>query len=168
MDYILLTLAVILSLLGFIGCLIPVLPGPPLTYAGLLILHFTRFGEVSTDNLIFLALLTIIVQVLDYIVPAWGTKKFGGTKYGTWGSIIGLIAGIFFLPAIGPFGIFTIIGGPFVGALLGEKIGGSSSATALRSAFGSFLGFLTGTVMKLVTCGIIMWFFVMELIRYFR
>jgi uncharacterized protein YqgC (DUF456 family) len=167
MDYVLLILAIIVSLLGIIGCVLPVLPGPILNYAGLLMLHFTRFGDVSSGNLLFLALLTVIVQMLDYVVPVWGTKKFGGSRYGTWGSIIGLIAGLFFLPAIGPFGIVTILGGPFVGAYLGEKLAGNDSSTALRAAFGSFIGFLAGTVMKLANSLIILWFFIRELIQYF-
>jgi len=113
---------------------------------------------------LFLGLFALIVQILDYIVPAWGTKKFGGSKYGTWGSIIGLIAGLFFLPALGPFGIITILGGPFLGALIGEKIAGRDSNTATRAAFGSFIGFLAGTFMKLVCSSVITVYYVKELL----
>ncbi len=168
MDYVLLVLSIVILLVGFIGCLIPILPGPPLSYVGLLILHFTKFADFSAGNLLFLGLLALIVQILDYIVPAWGTKKFGGSKYGMWGSIIGLIAGLFFIPAIGPFGIITILGGPFVGALIGEKMAGKNSNDSMRAAFGSFIGFLTGTLMKLVCSSVIAVYFVKEIIQFFK
>jgi uncharacterized protein len=158
-DWLLIILAVILIITGLIGCILPVLPGPPLSYIGLLIAHFTRFVEIETITLISLGLLAIVVQILDYIVPVWGTKKFGGTKYGSWGSIIGLIVGIIILPmlglVIGPFGIIGILAGPFFGALIGETIGGQKSEKAMRAAIGSFIGFLTGTLMKLATSIII-------------
>lgn len=151
MDWLLLSLAAVLMVVGLIGCVLPVLPGPPISFIGILVAHFTRFANFETTTLFILGLIALTVQILDYIVPAWGTKKFGGSKYGTWGSIIGLIVGLFFVPAIGPFGIITILGGPFVGAYVGEKIGGQEDKKALRAAFGSFIGFLTGTFMKLVT-----------------
>lgn len=166
MDYFLLGLSVLIMLLGFIGCLLPILPGPPLSFIGVLILHFTKFADFTGGELLFLGLLALIVQVLDYIVPVWGTKKFGGSKYGTWGSVIGLIAGIIVLPilglTIGPFGIIGILGGPFVGALIGEKIAGKDSDKAMKAAFGSFIGFLTGTFMKLVSSTIITIYYVKE------
>ena len=165
MDIFLLIISILLLILGFLGCLLPVLPGPPLSYVALIIIHFTRFADFGMSTFLYLGILTIIVQVLDYVVPVWGTKKFGGTKYGAWGSILGLIAGLFFIPAIGPFGIITILGGPFVGALLGEKIAGKDSNTAMRAAFGSFVGFLAGTFMKLVCSGIIIFYFIRELIN---
>lgn len=169
MDYFLLTIAIIILILGIIGCLLPVLPGPPLSFVAVIILHFTSFADFTGNTLFFLGALALIVQVLDYIVPAWGTKRFGGTKYGTWGAIIGLLAGIFVLPALGlvlgPFGLIGILGGPFVGALIGEKIASKDNDSAMRAAFGSFVGFLAGTFMKLVSSGIITFFFVKELIR---
>ncbi len=168
MDYLLLILSIIIIVLGFIGCLLPILPGPPLSFIGILILHFTRFADLTPGTLLFLGGLALIVQVLDYFVPAWGTKKFGGSKYGTWGSILGLIAGLFFIPAIGPFGIITILGGPFVGALIGEKIAGKDSNVAMKAAFGSFVGFLTGTLMKLITSSIITFYYVREIILHFK
>lgn len=167
MDYLLLILSIILILLGFIGCIIPALPGPPLSFAGILLLEFTRFGDAGLRLLLILGILAAVIQVLDLVVPVWGTKKFGGTRYGTWGSIIGLIAGLFFIPAIGPFGIITILGGPFLGAYLGEKLASQSNERALRAAFGSFIGFLAGTLMKLACAVTITFFYVKELVQYF-
>lgn len=150
-DWLLLTLAIVLIIVGIIGCVLPVLPGPPLSFIGMLVLHYTRFAEFERLTLLTFGLLAIVVQILDYIVPAWGTKKFGGTKYGMWGSIIGLIIGLFFVPAIGPFGIITILAGPFLGAFVGEVIAGKENDHALRAAFGSFIGFLAGTFIKFIT-----------------
>jgi uncharacterized protein YqgC (DUF456 family) len=164
MDIFLSVLAVLILLLGFLGCLLPVLPGPPLGFVAIIVLQFTKYADLAPSTLIFLGVLAVVVQVLDFIVPAWGTKKFGGSKYGTWGSMIGLIAGLFVIPAVGPFGIITILGGPFVGALIGEKIAGKDSNTATRAAFGSFIGFLAGTFMKLVSVGIMAFFFTRELV----
>ena len=168
MDWFLLVLSSLIIILGLIGCLLPILPGPPLSFIGILILQFTRFCNLTVGMLLFLGGLALIVQILDYFVPAWGTKKFGGTKYGAWGSILGLIAGLFFIPAIGPFGIITILGGPFVGALIGEKIAGQNSDKAMRAAFGSFVGFLAGTFMKLVSASIITFYYVREIIQYLK
>jgi len=165
MDILLLIIAILLLLAGFLGCFLPILPGPPLSYLAMLLIHFTRFGDIEFPVFVFLGILTVVVQVLDFLVPAWGTKKYGGTKYGSWGSILGLIIGLFFLPAIGPFGLLTILGGPFAGAYLGEKIAGQDSNAALRAAYGSFIGFLAGTFMKLVCSGIITFYCIKELVN---
>lgn len=163
MDIVLLILAIGLLIIGIIGCILPILPGPPLGFLAVILVHFTKFADFTANEFIFLGALAVIVQMLDFIVPVWGTKTFGGTKSGAWGSIIGLIAGLFFLPAFGPFGLFTILGGPFVGAYIGEKFAGQDSGKAMRAAFGSFIGFLAGTFMKLVAAGIITVYFVKEL-----
>ncbi len=147
MDYFLIITAVLLMAAGLAGCFLPAVPGPPLNFAGLIMAHLSRFAEFELSILVLFGALTLVVLLLDYLVPAWGTKKFGGSKYGTWGSIIGLIIGTFFL-SIGPLGLVGIIGGPFVGAYIGEIIGRKNSGHALRAAFGSFIGFLAGTVMK--------------------
>jgi uncharacterized protein len=157
MDYVLIGLGVIFIISGVLGCVLPVIPGPPLSYIGLLLLHFTEKYQFSTRFLIIWAIITTVVYILDYVIPAWGTKKFGGSKRGVWGSIIGLIIGLFFFP---PFGIIV---GPFVGAVVGELTSGKDSGLALKSGFGSFLGFLTGTLLKLITSGMMTWYFFREL-----
>lgn len=157
MDYILLIIGITLIIIGIVGCLVPVLPGPPLSYIGLLALHFSRFATFSQSLLIVLAVITIVVTILDYIVPVWGTKKFGGSKYGTRGATIGLIIGLFF----GPFGIIL---GPFVGAFIGEIIFKDDVNYALKAGFGSLLGFLTGIGLKLAASLIITFYFVKELL----
>jgi len=167
MDYVLIVFGAISMILGFIGGIIPILPGPPLSYVGLLLLHFTGRYQFSTRFLIIWLIITVVVYSVDYVVPAWGAKKFGGSKRGVWGSIIGLFIGIFILPSIivlGPFGLFGIILGPFIGAVVGELTSGKDSSSALIAGFGSFVGFIFGTLLKLTTSAIMAWFFIKELI----
>jgi uncharacterized protein YqgC (DUF456 family) len=149
MDIVLVIVAALLLFIGIMGCIIPAIPGPIISFVGMIIFHMTDFVEYSTTMLVLVGIAVVVIQIIDQVVPVYGTKKFGGTKYGTWGSIIGLICGLFFLPAIGPFGIITILGGPFLGAYIGEKINGQDNEQALRSAVGSFLGFMAGTLIKL-------------------
>lgn len=158
MDYVLIGLGIVFMISGILGCVLPVIPGPPLSYLGLLLLHFTEKYQFSPRFLIIWAVITGVVYALDYIIPAWGTKKFGGSKRGVWGSIIGLVIGLFFFP---PFGIII---GPFVGAVVGELTVGKDSNAALKSGFGSFLGFLLGTLLKLIASGMMTWYFFREMI----
>jgi uncharacterized protein YqgC (DUF456 family) len=152
-DYLLLAGAISLLVLGIIGCLLPVLPGPPLSYAGLILLHLSRFAAFSKEKLIILAVVAIVVTVIDYIVPIWGTRKFGGSKYGMRGATIGLIIGLF----LGPPGIIM---GPFIGAVVGELIRKDDINYALKAGFGSLLGFLTGVGLKLAASFVITFYFI--------
>ena len=140
-----------------IGCFIPVLPGPPLNYLSLLILHFGTDKKFSETFLVTWALIAIGVTVLDYIIPVYGTKKLGGSNYGIWGSAIGIVVGIFLFPPIG------IIVGPFLGAWIGEIISGKSGSLALRAAFGSLLGFIAGTLIKLIVSLVMTYYFVVQI-----
>jgi uncharacterized protein len=142
----------ILVLAGTAGCILPLLPGPPLCFVALLIQQFNPEPPFTTNFLLTWGGITIVVTVLDYVIPLYGTRKFGGSKYGVWGCTIGLIAGFW----LGPLGIII---GPFLGAFVGEIIANNDSATALKSAFGSFMGFLLGTLLKLVVCVIMGWYF---------
>lgn len=157
MDYVLIVLGILLMLSGLAGCILPVIPGPPLSYIGLLMLHFTERYQFSTNFLILWAIITVVIYGLDYVIPVWGTKKFGGSKRGVWGSVIGLVVGFFFFP---PFGIII---GSFLGAVIGELTSGKDTGAALKSGFGSFVGFLTGTILKLIASGMMTWYFGKEL-----
>lgn len=154
-DYILLILGICLMVLGIIGCLVPVLPGPPFSFLGLILLHLTRFGHFSNPALITLGTVAVVVTLLDYIVPVWGTKKFGGSKYGTRGATVGLIIGLF----LGPLGI---ISGALIGAFVGEMIFKDDINYALKAGFGSLLGFLTGIGLKLAASLVMTFYFVKE------
>lgn len=153
MDIVLIIIGIILILIGFAGCIIPGIPGPPIAYLGLLIQVFKTENPFTTKFLIIWALIMVAVSALDYIVPVIGTKKFGGSRRGVIGSIIGLFAGIFFFPPIG------LIIGPFLGAFIGELTGGKETESALKAGFGSFIGFITGVALKLVVTGLMTYYF---------
>lgn len=146
-------IGIILMLVGIAGCVLPLLPGPPLCFVALLIQQLNSSAPFTTNFLLLWGGITIAVTALDYIIPLYGTKKFGGSKYGVWGCTIGLFVGLF----IGPWGIII---GPFIGAFVGEIIANNDSSTALKSAFGSFVGFVFGTLLKLVACFAMGWYFV--------
>ena len=147
MDIFLLIVAFLLMLVGIIGCIVPGLPGVPLAYAGLWVAQATDRIDFSWQMLLVWGIVTIVVSVLDYVVPAWGTKRFGGTKYGVWGSTLGVFVGLF----LGPWGVII---GPLAGAILGEMLGGKQVEEALKAGWGSFIGLLFGTVLKLICCGL--------------
>ena len=157
MDITLAVLGTALVLIGFIGSILPIIPGPPISWVGLLLLKWTDFisdhGVAYENALWILLFFVILVTVLDYVVPIMGTKKFGGSKRGVWGATIGVLVGLFF----GPLGIII---GPFLGAYIGEITTGKKEREALRAAWGSFVGFLLGVGMKLMVCGAILFFFI--------
>ncbi|MDO4506658.1 MAG: DUF456 domain-containing protein [Spirochaetales bacterium] len=157
MEVILLIASIILLALGLLGTFLPVLPGPPLAWAGLLCEFFIPESTMSIPILVITFITAIIITVLDFAFPIIQTKKSGGTKYGTRGSTIGLIIGLF----TGPWGIIL---GPFIGAFIGEMINDSSDYhKALRSAWASFIGFLSGTFMKIVTVSVFIIIFILRL-----
>lgn len=146
MDTILVILGFICVITGVFGSFLPVLPGPGLSWVGLLLLYLTQAVPNNYWILGITLLLTLGILILDYIIPAKGTKKFGGSSYGVWGTNIGLLIGLFF-PPIG----FII--GAFLGAFLGELIyDRKNHKRALKAATGSFLGFLVSSFMKFIVC----------------
>ena len=156
MDIFLLIVGFLFMLVGIIGSFLPVLPGPPLSWVGLLLLYLSK---TVPDDWVFLGItlaVALFVFTLDYIIPVVGTKKFGGTKAGMLGTTIGLLVAIFF-PV---FGIFGIVIWPFLGALIGELLNKAESKDAMKAAFGSFLGFLTGTFLKFLVAVIYLGFFI--------
>lgn len=156
MDIVWIVIASIFILGGIVGSVVPLLPGPPLSYLGFLIVQLRSDPPFSLKFILIWAGVVIVVSVLEYVIPVYGTKKFGGSKYGLWGCSIGLVAGLFF----GPWGIFL---GPFVGAFVGELIANNQSDQALKAALGSFIGFLFSTLLKLVVCVVMAWYFVAAL-----
>lgn len=142
--------------LGLLGSVLPALPGPPLSYLGLLLLQFTSREPFSGRFLLLYALLTILAAVLDYIIPVVGAKGLQGSKYGIWGSAFGLIAGLMLFPPLG------ILIGPLIGAFLGELLGGKEIGTAARSALGSLLGILAGTALKVILSLVMAYHFVVN------
>ena len=140
----------VLLLAGLVGSFLPVLPGPPISFIGLLLIHFFGSTTFSSTLLYAYAISAAVLLILDYYLPIWTTKKFGGSKAGQWGATIGVLVGLF----AGPWGIIL---GPLLGAYVGELIAGSNNQDAWRSAQGAFLGFLLGTGLKIMLVGAMLW-----------
>ena len=157
MDILLIILGAVCLLAGIVGCVLPVLPGVPLAYIGMLLLQLTDRVQFTWQFLVIWAVVVVIVQALDYFVPAWGTKRFGGSKWGVWGSTIGMLVGLF-------FGVWGIILGPFIGAVVFELIDGKNTRATLRAGWGSFVGLMTGTILKLICCGLMTYYFIAALV----
>ena len=157
MDIVWIILGAEFLLVGLGGCFLPALPGPPLSYVGMLLLHLTDKVQFTVTQLIVWAILVIVVQVLDYFTPLIGTKYGGGSKWGNRGCIAWTIVGMFVFP---PWGI---IFGPLVGAIIGELLGGKLTREAIKAGMGAFLGFLVGVVIKVSLCGYFVYVFVASL-----
>jgi len=144
MDIIIICVVAFIILLGIIGCFVPIMPGPPISYGALLLFHFSTSYSIKENILWLMAFIVIAVTVFDLWVQIYGVKKFGGTKKAVNGSIIGLIIGIFFLP---PFGIII---GPFLGAFIGARMEEDSDVNkSIKIALGALAGFMVGTMLKL-------------------
>ncbi len=152
--------AILLGIVGIIGSIVPALPGPPLSWLGMLVLYIWGGGAngagepMSISFLLIWLAIVLVVSVLDYVVPGYFTKVTGGSKYGSWGAIIGLFAGIFLAPV-------GMIVGSLLGAFIGEILfAGKDAVSSVKSALGAFVGFMFGTGLKLVCCGVMMYYIV--------
>ena len=160
MNTFMIVVSVILGVLGIIGSIVPALPGPPLSWVGILLMYFfggtNGAGETMSLTLLFVLLgVTIFVTVLDYIVPAWFTKLTGGSKYASWGAVIGLFAGLIF-PLPGGM-IVTSLVAAFAAELL---FAGKDAGASLKSSLGAFLGFLFGTGIKLIASAVMLYYII--------
>src|SRR5690554_6314783 len=158
-DIIWIVVAAILLLAGSIGTIAPIIPGLPLSWGGLFILKFlpSTKDDISWTIIIILGVITVVITILDNVLPVWGTKKMGGNKQVVWGATIGLLIGFF----LGPW---VIIFGPFIGAFIGAVITGNRLKKATKQASGAFGGYLAGLLLKLIVVGFITFFFVRTLI----
>ena len=145
METLLLILAIIALLAGLAGAILPI-PGPPLSFLGLLLLKWSNYATLTPSILWSFGIATVLVAILDYTIPVWGTKKFGGTRAGGIGALIGMFIGLLLLPGVGLFL------GTFLGAFAGEILSGNQLQASLKAAVGSFIGILTGLVLKILLC----------------
>lgn len=159
METLLIILALVFGIVGLAGSILPALPGAPLSYIGLLLLLLCDGADISSASLWAGAIFLVIVSVLDYIAPIWLTNASGGSKQATRGSVIGMVAGLFFFP---PWGLIL---GPFIGAFLGELMAQATTGKALKVAMMSFLGFVLTTGMKLIYSGVLLFVIVKECIK---
>ena len=144
-DILLIIFALLSVVVGVIGAIVPAVPGPPISFVGLLLVAFCDGNEVGVATLVITGLLAVVITVVDYVAPVWFTKKAGGSKAGMWGATIGLLVGLF-------SGIWGVIAGPFLGAFIGELIVKTPPAKAIKVACMTIIAFLLTTGMKLVYC----------------
>jgi uncharacterized protein YqgC (DUF456 family) len=146
---------IVLLLAGIAGCILPILPGPPLAYLSLLVISIgTSWQAYRPRLLVILGVFAVLVTALDYVFPAIASKRQGASKAGVWGSAVGMIVGLIFFP---PFGVII---GAFAGAVLGEYAFGPDRNNALRAGWGVFLGILLGIGAKLAYTGVVAYFFI--------
>ena len=148
--------AIVCAVFGIIGSIVPGLPGPPLSWVGLLLCYFAATkGDcmpVTTRFLLVWLIVTTVVTILDYVVPAWFARKTGGHKQASWGALIGLFAGMIFTPV-------GMVIGSLIGAFVGEFIfAEQDAANSVKAALGAFLGFMLGTGLKLIASGIMLFY----------
>ena len=158
-DVIWIVVAAILLSAAAIGTIAPIIPGLPLSWGGLFILKLllSTKDDISWTIIIILGIISAVITILDNILPVWGTKKMGGNKQVVWGATIGLLFGFF----LGPWGIFL---GPFVGAFIGALMSGNKLKSATKQASGAFGGYLVGLLLKLISVGFIIFFFIRTLL----
>lgn len=159
-------IGILLIIIAYSGSLLPALPGVPFATAAILLVHFTLY-QYAWYVLLFVILLTIAISIVDYILPIWGTKKYGGSKAGVRGSIIGLVGGAMISILSGGIGFISLFVGPFLGAYIGERyFAKANKEVALRSAWGSFIGFMAGTISKIFVVTLFAFIFVFGLIKH--
>ena len=151
METLIIILAILAGIIGIAGSIIPGLPGPPVSWVGLLLLFLWGPEDMPSKTLIIWGVVMVIVSVVDYIVPMYFTKVTGGSKYAGRGAMIGLFAGMFLTP-------IGMILGSFLGAFLFELYYTRQGAMqALKAAVGSFIGFISGTGLKTFVSILILW-----------
>ncbi len=151
MEIFILTIGFLLMLVGLVGCVFPMLPGPPLAYFGMLVLQISDRVQFSVTTLAVALALVVISQLIDYAAPIIGTKYYGGGKWGKRGCFIGTVFGIFIFP---PWGF---VFGPLAGAVIGELLYGKNLDDAIKAGFGAFVGFFSGMMVKLLICGFLIY-----------
>jgi uncharacterized protein YqgC (DUF456 family) len=158
MTIALIIIGLLVALVGFAGCIVPLIPGPPLSFLALIILSYAKNWEpFSGTFLITMAVFTLAVTISDYVVPVGGAKKYGASKSGVWGSAIGMLVGLLFFP---PWGMLV---GAIVGSFSGELLAGKESKKALRAGWGVFVGNIVAMGLKLALSGIMLFFYVKEM-----
>lgn len=157
MDILITICAILCGIIGVLGAVLPVLPGPALSFVGMVLAYFNG-GDTITERMLWIwGIITIVVSILDYILPGYFSKIFGGTKAGITGATIGVFAGLF----MGPLGIIL---GPFVGAVIGELLHEKKNLDkAITVGFGSLLSFLVGSGVKLILAGFMLYYIVIDL-----
>lgn len=147
--------ALLCAVIGLLGSVVPGLPGPPVSWVGLLLLYLGKIGGMTSTFLMIWLGIMILVTILDYVVPMWTTRLTGGHKAASWGAIIGLFAGMF-IPPVG------MIVGSLAGAFLGElMVTDKGLWAAFKAGIGAFVGFVLSTGLKLACSGVMAYYIVL-------
>ncbi len=156
-DTILAVCAYTLLVTGLAGCILPILPGVIIAYGGVVCAYFYSGDSVVSIggwSLVVWLVLTLLVTILDYFLPAYMARVVGGSKAGQWGATVGLFIGLvgsFFIPLPFVAQVISAIAGPMVGAILGEVIFAKTDFNqACKVGVGSFCSFIVGTGVKLI------------------
>jgi hypothetical protein len=150
----------ILAIVGIVGCVVPVLPGPPISYISLILLSWAyKWKAFTTNFLLLMGIITVVVTVLDFILPIYLPKRYGASKFGIWGSILGMIAGMIIFP---PFGLII---GTFLGAVLGELAFNKDKRASLKAALGVFVQTIAAIMLKVSVSGMIGFYFFRGIFR---
>ena len=157
MNVALIIIGLILAIAGMVGCILPIIPGPILSFSALILLSWIKsWQSFSQTFLIVMGILTGLLLLLDYVAPALGAKKYGASKRGLWGSAIGMLIGIFFIP-------WGMIVGAFIGALVGELAAGKSGRKALRAGWGILIGNVLVIGLKLAFTAVVLFYYIKEM-----
>ncbi|MBW2434613.1 MAG: DUF456 domain-containing protein [Deltaproteobacteria bacterium] len=155
MTVLLIIIGFILALAGMVGCILPILPGPLLSFCALMLLSWINNWQIFSQTfLLVMGVVTVLLMLLEYVAPALGAKRYGASKRGLWGSAIGMIIGIFFIP---PWGMIV---GAFIGALAGELAAGKSSRNALRAGWGILIGNVMVVGLKLAFTAVVLFYYI--------
>lgn len=158
LNIVLIIIGFVLAIAGMLGCILPILPGPLLSFCALILLSWIKNWQVFSQTfLFFMGAVTLFLMLLDYVAPALGAKKYGASKHGIWGSAIGMLIGIFFIP---PWGMIV---GAFVGALVGEMASGKSGRKALRAGWGILVGNVLVVGLKLAFTAVVLFYYIKEM-----
>ena len=160
-ETLLIIIGLLVSIVGLIGCVIPALPGPPLSFLALVILELAIENAFSLDFYYLWGGITIVVVILDYVLPILGAKAYRASKFGIWGSIIGMIVGIIFFP---PFGMIL---GLFIGAVAGEVFAGKKEWEALKVGSATFFASMLMIFIKLAVSGMMLYYYLKRSIEYY-
>lgn len=164
MTVFLIIAAIFLVILGLVGSIVPGIAGPPFSFLGLVVLAFVEGVHHSVTFWIVMGVIGLMVFLLDYLAPIWGTKKLGGTKAGVRGSMVGMVLGLL-LTLFFPVSFIVMLLGPFIGAYIGEKNAGTDDSKALKSAFGSFVGFLLSMGLKVIYASVCIFYIIWDLVK---
>ena len=157
MDFFIVSFALVCGAVGLLGAVLPALPGPPISFLGVVALMFCADTEISVTFLVVTGVIMLVITAVDYVLPVWFTQLSGGSRESVRGALVGMVIGLLFMPV-------GIIIGPFIGAFLGEYAACRRSGKAFKVASLSFVAFIVTTALKLVYSAVIFFYIVKAIV----